>query len=30
LDEFYTRTLIPPAVARELEQGKAIGIDSII
>jgi hypothetical protein len=27
LDEFYTRTLIPPAVARELELGKAIGID---
>jgi predicted nucleic acid-binding protein len=27
LDEFYTRTLIPPAVARELEQGRAIGID---
>lgn len=27
MDEFYTRTLIPPAVARELELGKAIGID---
>jgi predicted nucleic acid-binding protein len=27
LNEFYTRTLIPPAVARELEQGKSIGID---
>jgi hypothetical protein len=27
LDEFYTRTLIPPAVARELELGRAIGID---
>lgn len=27
MDEFYTRTLIPPAVARELEQGGAIGID---
>ncbi|MGO8734561.1 MAG: DUF3368 domain-containing protein [Terriglobia bacterium] len=27
MDEFYTRTLIPPAVARELEQGRAIGID---
>lgn len=26
LDEFYTRTLIPPAVARELELGRAIGI----
>ena len=25
--EFYTHTLIPPAVARELERGKAIGID---
>jgi len=27
LNEFYTRTLIPPAVARELEQGRSIGID---
>jgi len=27
LDEFYTRTLIPPAVARELELGRAIGVD---
>ncbi len=27
MDEFYTRTLIPPAVARELELGSAIGID---
>jgi len=27
LDEFYIRTLIPPAVARELELGGAIGID---
>jgi uncharacterized protein len=27
LDEFYTRTLIPPAVARELELGRALGID---
>lgn len=27
LDEFYTRTLIPPAVVRELELGRAIGID---
>ena len=27
MDEFYTRTLIPPAVARELELGRAIGID---
>jgi predicted nucleic acid-binding protein len=27
LDEFYTRTLIPPAVVREWELGRAIGID---
>lgn len=27
MPEFYTRILIPPAVARELERGKAIGID---
>jgi hypothetical protein len=27
LDEFYTRTLIPFAVVRELELGRAIGID---
>ena len=27
LDEFYTCTLIPPAVAQELEQGRALGID---
>jgi uncharacterized protein len=27
LDEFYARTLIPPAVVRELELGRAIGID---
>jgi hypothetical protein len=27
LAEFYTRTLIPPAVAGELERGRAIGID---
>ena len=27
MDEFYTRTLIPPAVARELELGRAIGVD---
>ena len=27
MEEFYTRTLIPPAVARELEQGRTIGID---
>ena len=27
MSEFYTRTLIPPAVARELERGRAIGID---
>jgi uncharacterized protein len=27
LEEFYIRTLIPPAVARELESGSAIGID---
>lgn len=27
LDEFYTRILIPPAVVRELERGKALGID---
>ena len=27
LAEFYTRTLIPPAVARELERGRAIGIN---
>lgn len=27
LDEFYSRTLIPPAVVRELELGRAIGID---
>jgi predicted nucleic acid-binding protein len=27
LDEFYTRTLIPPAVARELELGRALGVD---
>lgn len=27
LNEFYSRTLIPPAVARELRAGRAIGID---
>jgi predicted nucleic acid-binding protein len=27
LDEFYTRTLVPPAVARELELGRALGVD---
>ena len=27
LDEFYTRILIPPAVVRELERGKALGVD---
>jgi predicted nucleic acid-binding protein len=27
LSEFYTRTLIPPAVVDELERGRAIGID---
>ena len=27
LNEFYTRTIIPPAVARELEQGRAMGLD---
>jgi predicted nucleic acid-binding protein len=27
LDEFYTRTLMQPAVARELELGRAIGVD---
>ena len=27
MDEFYTRTLIPPAVARELELGRALGVD---
>ena len=27
MDEFYTHTLIPPAVAGELELGRAIGID---
>ena len=27
MNEFYTRTLIPPCVARELELGRAIGID---
>jgi uncharacterized protein len=27
LDEFYTRTLVPPADVRELELGTAIGID---
>jgi len=27
LDEFYTRTLIPPALAHELELGRALGID---
>ena len=25
--EFYTQTLIPPAVVSELESGKAIGVD---
>ena len=27
LAAFYTRTLVPPAVAGELERGRAIGID---
>ncbi len=27
MNEFYTRTLIPPAVAQELEEGRALGID---
>jgi len=27
LSEFYTQTLIPPAVVSELERGKAIGVD---
>ena len=27
LAEFYTSTLIPPAVAGELERGRAIGVD---
>ena len=27
MDEFYTRTLVPPAVARELELGRALGVD---
>jgi predicted nucleic acid-binding protein len=27
LADFYSRTLIPPAVARELERGRAIGIN---
>jgi predicted nucleic acid-binding protein len=27
LAEFYTQTLIPPAVVSELESGKAIGVD---
>ena len=27
LTEFYTRTLIPPAVVEELERGKAMGVD---
>ena len=27
MDEFYTRTLIPPAVARELDLGRALGVD---
>ena len=27
LDEFYTRTLIPPAVLNELERGRELGVD---
>ena len=27
LSEFYTRTIIPPAVVDELERGRAIGVD---
>lgn len=27
LAEFYSRTIIPPAVVGELERGKAIGVD---
>ena len=27
MDEFYTHTLIPPAVARELDLGRALGVD---
>ena len=27
LAEFYSRTLVPPAVARELERGRAVGVD---
>jgi hypothetical protein len=27
LNEFYTRALIPPAVARELKAGRAVGTD---
>jgi predicted nucleic acid-binding protein len=27
LAEFYTRTVIPPAVANELERGRAVGVD---
>ena len=27
MNEFFTRTLIPPAVARELEQGRAMSLD---
>jgi len=27
LRDFYTRTLIPPAVVDELERGRAMGID---
>ena len=27
LAEFYTRTIIPPAVVNELERGRSIGVD---
>jgi hypothetical protein len=27
LAEFYSRTLVPPAVVEELERGRAIGVD---